>query len=291
MKKLFGLFSIKVSPHIIRVLILLLVVLLGYGTYKFIFLKDEYSVRGERVATLEQSLSEIKVRLFRTEKALISSQSIVNSFQAQIESVSGTVGTLVKLSKTDKELLQKYSKVYFLNENYIPSNLVKIDPKYTYNGQEEYFHANTWPFLQNMLDASARYGISLQIISGFRSFETQVDLKSIYKTTYGSGANAFSADQGYSEHQLGTTVDLTTPKLGKEYSSFDKTDAFKWMTNNAYRYGFTLSYPKDNKYYVYEPWHWRFVGVALATRLHNDNKYYYDLDQREIDTYLVNIFD
>ncbi len=48
---------------------------------------------------------------------------------------------------------------------------------------------------------------------------------------------------------------------------------------------------KENKYYIYEPWHWRFVGIALATKLHEEQKTLYGMDQREIDDYLVTIFD
>ena len=112
--------------------------------------------------------------------------------------------------------------------------------------------------------------------------------------TYGSGtANQFSADQGYSEHQLGTTLDFTTPVIKGALLSFAKTTAYTWMNDNAYKYGFVISYPKQNTYYEYEPWHWRFVGRELATYLHNiDNGgYFYQLDQRFIDTYLVKIFD
>lgn len=109
---------------------------------------------------------------------------------------------------------------------------------------------------------------------------------------YGTGANAFSADQGYSEHQLGTAVDLTVANQDPVLDiKFDSTAAFAWLTNNAYRFGFILSYPKNNSYYQYEPWHWRFIGIALATRLHSENKYFYDLDQRDINTYLPSIFD
>jgi D-alanyl-D-alanine carboxypeptidase len=110
--------------------------------------------------------------------------------------------------------------------------------------------------------------------------------------TYGSGANAFSADQGYSEHQLGTTFDFTTEGIGGGLvTSFENTPAFAWLKDNAHKYGFTLSYPKDNAYYVYEPWHWRFVGEDLAEDLHEAGKTFYDWDQREIDKYLIKIFD
>ncbi|OHB11524.1 MAG: hypothetical protein A3H60_01405 [Candidatus Zambryskibacteria bacterium RIFCSPLOWO2_02_FULL_44_12b] len=130
------------------------------------------------------------------------------------------------------------------------------------------------------------------IASAFRSFETQASLKSEYRVVYGAGtANQFSADQGYSEHQLGTAMDFTTPSVGGAFSKFPADPAYDWLQDNAHKYGFVLSYPENNSYYKFEPWHWRFVGVALATFLHGEGKYFYDLDQREIDTYLIKLFD
>jgi D-alanyl-D-alanine carboxypeptidase len=143
-----------------------------------------------------------------------------------------------------------------------------------------------------MINSASSTGTRLYVYSAYRSFAEQKALKNSYSVTYGAGtANSFSADQGYSEHQLGTTVDVITPGLGGELDGFDKTAAFQWMINNAYRFGFVMSYPKGNSYYIYEPWHWRFVGIKLATELHNQNKNFYDLDQRTIDGYLVSIFD
>jgi hypothetical protein len=52
-----------------------------------------------------------------------------------------------------------------------------------------------------------------------------------------------------------------------------------------------MSYPKGNEYYVYEPWHWRFVGKDLARYLHKRNKHFYDLEQRKIDEYIPTLFD
>jgi D-alanyl-D-alanine carboxypeptidase len=84
---------------------------------------------------------------------------------------------------------------------------------------------------------------------------------------------------------------MITTGLGGMLDGFDKTSAYQWMLNNAYKYGFILSYPKNNGYYVFEPWHWRFVGIKLATDLHSQGKNFYDLDQRTIDGYLVSVFD
>lgn len=227
------------------------------------------------------------------QESVIELQSFLDAMQEQIAGVSGTVGTLEKLSNTDKELLQKYSKVYFLNENFVPRALFGISPEYLVEPDKpKLILGDVFPFLQNMLDDAKVAGVDLRIISAYRSFGEQSALKSTYKVTYGSGsANKFSADQGYSEHQLGTTIDLSSKTLGLKYTLIEKDKAFAWLTENAYKYGFVLSYPKNNKFYIYEPWHWRFVGKTLALRLHSENKYFYDLTQREIDQYLVLIFD
>ena len=216
-----------------------------------------------------------------------------DDFEDQIKDISKTVTNLDKLSKTDKELLQKYSKVYFLNEHYVPDRLVKIDSEYNFpSTDEEKIHANVLPFLERLLNRAERDGHDLKIISAYRSFSEQAVLKSGYKVTYGAGtANQFSADQGYSEHQLGTTVDLTTTALGNAFEGIDKTEAYKWLLDNAHRYGFVLSYPENNAYYQFEPWHWRFVGEELAAKLHKDDDHFYDVEQREIDKYLIVIFD
>jgi D-alanyl-D-alanine carboxypeptidase len=200
---------------------------------------------------------------------------------------------LEKLSKTDKELLQKYSRVYFLSDNYVPMSLENIDSRYLFDETKTLqFHTSALPFLERMLKRAGRDGVVLKIVSAYRSFGVQSSLKSGYLTTYGSGANQFSADQGYSEHQLGTTVDLTTDPVGTNLTvSFETTPAYTWLKDNAYRFGFILSYPRGNAYYQYEPWHWRFVGVELATELYDDEMNFSDLEQREIDTYLVKIFD
>jgi LAS superfamily LD-carboxypeptidase LdcB len=214
------------------------------------------------------------------------------AFERQINKISGTVGRLDKLSKTDEELLQKYSKVYFLNENYTPSRLKTIDSDFLAAGRkEQYFHADALPFLERLLKDAKEDGIDLRVVSAYRSFETQAELKGAYLQSYGSGANTFSADQGYSEHQLGTTLDFSTPNLGGSLDGFGGTTAYEWLKDHAHKYGFTLSYPEGNAYYVYEPWHWRFVGEDLASDLKRDEAHFYDWDQRKIDEYLIKIFD
>lgn len=219
-------------------------------------------------------------------------QSRFEDFQETVGEISDTVGTLDKLSKTDPELLQKYSKVFFLNEHYAPERLVEMENKYLYSEQKpELIHLLVAPHLKDLLNKANGEGTPLYIKSAYRSFDEQKYIKSSFSVVYGVGsANQFSADQGYSEHQLGTTIDFITTGLGGDLADFGTTKAYQWLQNSAHKYGFTLSYPENNPSYIFEPWHWRYVGIEFATFLHDQNKYFYDLEQREIDGYLVDIF-
>lgn len=276
----------------IFVCIIVALVLSGYVAYEYWLLNNAFKISEQNNVELQTQLEEVtQDRLVLSELSAYQ-QSIIDSFQEQISSLGDTVGVLNKLSQTDKDLLKKYSKVYFLSENYRPTQLSAIDQKYLYEKDDAFVHTQALPFLGRLLEVARSESRELLIASAFRSFETQASLKSEYKIVYGAGtANQFSADQGYSEHQLGTAVDFTTPSVGGVFSQFQLDPAYKWLENNAYKYGFILSYPEKNSYYKFEPWHWRFVGVALAEFLHKENKYFYDLDQREIDTYLIKLFD
>lgn len=215
-----------------------------------------------------------------------------DDFEDEFRETIDTIKDLDKLSKTDEELLQKYSKVAFLNEHYVPTNLREIDDEFKYSEDRRHqLHSNVMPFFEEMLEDAKRDDIDLWVVSAYRSFDTQAQLKGAYLVQYGSGANTFSADQGFSEHQLGTAVDFTTGGLGGGLDGFGNTEAFEWLEDNAHKYGFILSYGQNNPFYVYEPWHWRFVGTELARDLNRSNDTFYTMDQREINEYLLNIFD
>jgi LAS superfamily LD-carboxypeptidase LdcB len=253
---------------------------------------EELALASSTIAELSERLSLTAEELDDIEDDYRKEKKKNDNFEDQIKEISGTVGVLDKLSKTDKELLQKYSKVYFLNEHYIPEKIVKIEPKYLYNESvSKSIHGNVEPYLNEMIDDALEDGIKIWVMSAYRSYNEQASLKGAYTQTYGSGANAFSADQGYSEHQLGTAVDFTTEGLGGGLTGFEDTPAYQWMLDNATKYGFTLSYPEGNEYYVFEPWHWRFVGEDLARDLDRANASFYDWEQRKIDEYLISIFD
>lgn len=285
-------FWLKLLPTII------ILVSISFNSYLYYELNKENQNLNQEIEKFGYALSISQRKLSSTtiEKTLIQNDLVkekenTNLFQNQIQNLAGTVNVLEKLSKTDSELLKKYSKIYFLNENYIPESLSKISNDFIFPKDKDVeIHTKVHWYLEKLLTDAKSAGLDLLVLSGYRSFHTQASLKSSYKVTYGAGANKFSADQGYSEHQLGTTVDFTNSKIGAVLSGFDKTNEYKWLQENAYKYGFIISYPKENTYYIFEPWHWRFIGVELATKLHEEKNHFYFLDQRIIDSYLVGLF-
>jgi len=270
----------------------MLLALVGWGGFKFYKTAENLKMTKVELASTTAALLTKTSEGVVLNDALYSEQQKNSYFENQIKEIAGTVGVLDKLSKTDKELLQKYSKVYFLNEHYVPQSLATITPIYVNEENRSYkIHSKILSYLENMMREAEVANTPIRIVSAYRSYDEQVALKGNYQFTYGTGANTFSADQGYSEHQLGTTVDFTTVKLGGNFNQFADTLGYKWLLDNAYKYGFILSYPENNSYYQFEPWHWRFVGKSLAMMLYEEKQNFYDVDQRKIDAYLVKIFD
>ena len=119
---------------------------------------------------------------------------------------------------------------------------------------------------QQMQAAAREEGIILTPISAFRDDQAQEQLFFGVKEQRGQDAAKrakVSAPPGYSEHHTGYAVDIgdgNAPATNLE-ESFANTAAFRWLEQNASRYSFELSFPRDNKQGVsFEPWHWRFVG-------------------------------
>lgn len=245
-----------------------------------------------KIGELKTELETITADRDELVSNLTSEQQRARELEQQKEELDDRVDEFEKLAKIDPELLQKYSKIFFLNEHYTPAQLKEIPVEWlSVPTKPQQIQTKVWRRLSNLLEDAHDDGVELRILSAYRSFGEQTSLKAGYKVVYGSGANQFSADQGYSEHQLGTTVDFNTPVMATGLDGFQNTEAYKWLQDNAYRFGFVLSYPMGNTYYQFEPWHWRFVGRDLARDLHRENKNFYDLDQRDIDKYLIEFFD
>lgn len=125
-----------------------------------------------------------------------------------------------------------------------------------------------------MLGAAQRDGLSMAVVSSFRSYQEQYDLFNYYVRTIGQAeAERTSAHAGHSEHQLGTTADVSAASVGFDLlESFGATAEGKWLAANGWKFGFIVSYPAGKEAitgYAYEPWHVRFVGKAEAAKVFN----------------------
>jgi D-alanyl-D-alanine carboxypeptidase len=170
---------------------------------------------------------------------------------------------------------------YGLSRHYSPADLVAlsdylpVDVTLGYPTQVRQVIAE--PLAQLIHDMQAA-GLKPTIISGYRSYSAQAIAYNKWLERNPESATIVSAPPGHSEHQLGTTIDFGSPELPdivgqadiEFHTYFYKTSEGIWLAENAYRYGFTLSYTReafDITGFYYEPWHFRYVGVELATWL------------------------
>ena len=173
-------------------------------------------------------------------------------------------------------LVNKYN---YLDKDYIPKDLV-VTTKYS-KGNIKLRKIVYDHFLEMANDAKLE-DLNLRIISSYRSYDYQKDLYHKYlKQDSREIVDTYSARAGFSEHQTGLSIDIDN--IYTDYNKFDITLEYKWMMDNAYKYGFILRYPKgkeDITGFQYESWHYRYVGCEIAKYIHHHNitfdEYYYE---------------
>jgi D-alanyl-D-alanine carboxypeptidase len=197
--------------------------------------------------------------------------------------------------KTDKPLLKKTIKVtadgrhIVTNPNsilvcankhrslgkYVPKDLAIPDIPFPYgkHAKLEKMHLRKVAVdpIENLFKAAKKDGIDLVGISGYRSYDYQVEVFARNVKQYGGDrkkANQVSAHPGQSEHQTGLTMDVSTQEIGFQLSQkLGDTKAGKWLADNAWKYGYIIRYLKGKENitgYEYEPWHIRYVGKKAA---------------------------
>ena len=116
-----------------------------------------------------------------------------------------------------------------------------------------------------MKQAAAQESVVLEVVSAFRSIERQVEIiqAKLARNMSMEKILTLSAPPGYSEHHTGCAIDINTPGCIATEEEFERTEAFRWLQENATCFNFTLSYPRDNKLgFIYEPWHWCFQPIS-----------------------------
>lgn len=169
------------------------------------------------------------------------------------------------------------NKYHYLDKEYVPDDLVvlfdsKNDAKMVRVAASAY---------EKLINAALKDNITLESTTAYRSYSFQNILYTNYVKQDGQEeADTYSASPGYSEHQLGLAVDLNDPNVSGQ--RLNDTD-YEWLLNNSYKYGFIVRYKKDSTHitgYIEEPWHLRYLGIDLATKVYNSGltyDEYYDL--------------
>ncbi len=174
----------------------------------------------------------------------------------------------VKKTDTSKKELLLVNKYNALDENYIPEDIIDISVKYCY-GDNEISNEVYQKFI-SMYNAAKEEDLYLIITSAYRDYNFQKELWDQYADSQGEEwADSVAARPGHSEHQTGLALDIVT--YNSNMNDFENSDEFKWLQQNAHKYGFILRYPKDKEDitgYSYESWHYRYVGVDVATEIH-----------------------
>ncbi len=167
------------------------------------------------------------------------------------------------------------------------ANIMVFPSEYKWYSQAEVYRKidkDIWPYLKAMMDAARADGVDIGIISAWRDYGTQVTLydaqvkkwkdKGYSQEAAEKEAASRVAIPGTSEHHTGLAVDFNTTQ-----QSFENTKAFAWLKENAENYGFIMRYEKEKMDItggiIYEPWHWRFVGINIAKEM-NDLGYCYE---------------
>ena len=169
-------------------------------------------------------------------------------------------------------LVNKYNG---LSKDFVPDNLIKVDSSYAVDSKQQGNEEMLKNFYKMSDDCKASTGYKLLVRSGYRDYKNQQDTYDLYLKTYGKKyAENYVAHAGYSEHQTGLAVDIKA----ESSNTFKGTKENKWLIENAYKYGFILRYTDDTEDITgvkHESWHYRYVGLEIASYL-NEHDMTYD---------------
>lgn len=220
------------------------------------YIKDNFNKYQEYMNKNKYSLSEV-ITLINVNRDYSFYENIINT----------------NIDKNDLILVNKY---YKLSEDYSPENLVNISSKYswgtegTHKIKEEVYNS----FINLWNDAYENANIYLMINSSYRTYQKQLEIYNKLDDFQGEKyADSIAARPGHSEHQTGLALDIFSKKDTNQ-KEFENSITYEWLKENSYKYGFIIRYPKDKDNitgYQFESWHYRYVGVEVATYIHQYN--------------------
>lgn len=170
------------------------------------------------------------------------------------------------MTDEEKGIKMLVNKYHYLDSNYQPDDITEISNWYAYDGH----HAKKEVYDQykKMWKDANKDGLKFLVNSSYRTLKEQ-------QKEYDRYGDDYASRPGFSEHQTGLALDIVTDgSIGNE---FEYTKEFTWLKNNAHKYGFILRYPKDKEDitgYQFESWHYRYLGIDLATKVYESGLTY-----------------
>ena len=163
------------------------------------------------------------------------------------------------------------NKFYMLDSEYKRDDLVKVPLQVAYANNS--VSSEVLEHFQTMHDdIKNELGVNLMVNSSYRSYQDQADLYENFKYRGQSYADSYAARPGFSEHQTGLAIDITSLEH-KGQSAFSESEEYQWLKDNCWKYGFILRYPKDKEIitgYSNESWHFRYVGEKVAKKIYDE---------------------
>ncbi len=176
----------------------------------------------------------------------------------------------------EKWMLTLVNKYYTIGEDYTPPELVKLSGSDGASGGNGKLDARAAEYFEKMYAQCLEdTGVILNTVSAYRTYEYQDGLyqrqvereiaRGLSEDAAKIKAATIVARPGTSDHNLGLAIDI-----GRITDDFENSKGYKWLDQHAHEYGFVLRYPKDKQditHVIYEPWHWRYVGVEAAKEM------------------------
>lgn len=191
------------------------------------------------------------------------------------------------LDVEDLSIITLVNKEYSLGEDHAPEDLVTVDvPTVLDNPEVKQLRQPAADALKAMFDKAEAEAIYLHARSGYRSYQTQVQLFQGYTDRNGEeAANRYSARAGQSEHQTGLVMDVTSESVNFQLeAAFGDTEEGRWIREHAHEFGFIIRYPEGKEAitgYIYEPWHLRYLGIDMATAVYESGLTYEEFLEAE----------
>ena len=257
--------------------LIIFLILIGLGiAFKLVYETTTKDKKDDNTTTTTVITTEGNTSTTKTTKETTTTKKTTKAISYNYDKIlTPTGGDVIGQTKKGYEI-KNVDGLYYI-DGYLVANK-------TYSLPKEYNPGKLNGTVKSAADkmfaaAKEERGFNMWAQSGFRSYGTQESIYNRYVSRDGKAkADTYSARPGYSEHQTGLAFDVCANGKSCIDSGFDNTNEAKWLSENAYKYGFILRYPKGQDKvsqtgYMYESWHFRYVGKELAEKLYNNGNW------------------